>query len=368
MSLELHLAILRSVAMLMVLLAVPHSSQADEDRCAEPWEEVEVPPRPQPQVARAPARWSASDRQRLEVARGFCERPAYEAKAWKPAVPSIGCLPCIEVAPCDADDAAKTAPVSPAPGSSPMLGPQSVAGLDLYLDRVVFGSFTQAGSDEAIATLHRPAVWERFYLMRQVAGRWLPLRYVQSMGRSTFGYACKATRMASHRDLLVCMGGATSGTSASTDITVHDFATDPPAATVLATFGWSTQPTREVCMHEPGWPAFFLGSLSRYELVDVDHDGLLDVRAGLAYAEVDDRVLTGLTQARDYSATCACAPVLEHDYYARLKPGCHCSAFKFPALAHATLIFLARGERFVPTPTTVAVLQKAHAGPFENVP
>jgi hypothetical protein len=102
--------------------------------------------------------------------------------------------------------------------------------------------------------------------------------------------------------------------------------------------------------------------------VDVDHDGLLDVRAALAYAEVDDRVLTGFTQARDYSASCACAPVLDHDPYTRLKPGCRCPAFKFPALTHTNLIFLAQGERFVPTPTTVAVMKKAHAEPSEDVP
>jgi hypothetical protein len=239
-----------------------------------------------------------------------------------------------------------------------------VAKLDLYLDRVVFGSFTQAGSDEAIATLSRPVEWERFYLMRKVTGRWTPVRYVESIGRATFGYACKAARMASHRDLLVCMSGASSGMSTSTDITVHDFATDPPAATLLATFGQTNQPTQEVCTHQPNWPSFFLGTLSTFELVDVDHDGLLDVRAALAYAEVDDRVLTGLAQARDYSATCACAPVLDHDSYTRLKPGCRCPAFKFPALTHTNLVFLARGERFVPAPTTVAALKKAHAELF----
>jgi hypothetical protein len=366
MTLERPSAILRSCAMLIVLLAAPHSSMADQDRCAEAWEVVDMPQRPvrQPQAARDPARWSASDRQRLEVARGFCEQPAYEATSWKPAVPRIGCLPCTGVAPCDADDAAKTAPVPPAQGSSPALAPQSVAKLDLYLDRVVFGSFTQAGSDEAIANLVRPSYWERFYLMRKMEGRWSAVRYVESMGLFSFGYACKATRMASHRDLLVCMSGATSGTSASTDITVHDFATDPPAATLLATFGQTNQPTQEVCTHQPNWPSFFLGSLSTFELVDVDHDGLLDVRAALAYAEVDDRVLTGLTQTWDYSATCACAPVLDHDSYTRLKPGCRCPPFKFPALTHANLVFLARGERFVPTPTTVAVLKKAQAEPF----
>ncbi|HTA89349.1 MAG TPA: hypothetical protein VK745_07235 [Polyangiaceae bacterium] len=239
-----------------------------------------------------------------------------------------------------------------------------MAKLDLYLDRVVFGSFTQVGSDEAIATLFRPAEWERFYLMRKVTGRWTPVRYVESMGRSSFGYACKATRMASQRDLLVCMSGGTSGTGGNTDITVHDFATDPPAATVLATFGYTNQATQEVCTHQPDLPSFFLGSLSTFELVDVDHDGLLDVRAALAYAEVDDRVLTGLTQRWDYSATCACAPFLDSYPDIRLKPGCRCPAFKFPALTHTNLIFLARGESFVPSPTTVAVLKKAHAEPF----
>jgi hypothetical protein len=180
MTLERPSAILGSVAMLSVLLAAPHSSVADEAHCAEAWESVDMPSRPmrQPQAAHDPARWSAGDRQRLEVARGFCEQPAYEAKSWKPAVPRIGCLPCTGVALCDAADAAKTAPAPPAQGSSATLAPQSVAQLDVYVDRVVFGSFTQAGSDEAIATLSRPAAWERFYLMRKVAGRWSPVRYV----------------------------------------------------------------------------------------------------------------------------------------------------------------------------------------------
>jgi hypothetical protein len=379
MTLERPSAILRSVALLIALLAPPHSSMADDARCAEAWESVDMPRRParQPQPAREPARWSESDRQRLEVARGFCEQPEYEAKTWKPAVPRIGCLPCTGVAPCAEDNDAKPVPVPPAQGPSPKLTPQSVAKLNLYVDEVVFGSFTQAGSDEAIAKLHsntdsqqvsRLPDWERFYLMRKVAGRWSPVRYVESIGSFTFGYACKATRMASHRDLLVCMSGAMSGTSSSTNITVNDFARDPPVTTALATFGSTNQPTREVCMQQPGWSSFFLGSLGTFELVDVDHDGLLDVRAALAYAEVDDRVLTGFTQARDYSATCACAPVLEHDPYTRLKPGCRCPAFKFPALTQTSLIFLAQGERFVPTPTTVAVMKKAHAEPFEGVP
>lgn len=52
----------------------------------------------QPRAARAPARWSASDRKRLEIARAFCEQPAYKATSWQPAVPHIGCLPCAKVA------------------------------------------------------------------------------------------------------------------------------------------------------------------------------------------------------------------------------------------------------------------------------
>ena len=363
-------AMLRSATMLIVLLMAPHSSMADEARCAEAWESVDMPSTPmqQPQATLDPARWSVSARQRLEVARGFCEQPAYEAESRKPALPSIGCLPCTAVAPCDADEAAETAPVQPAQGPSGRLLPQSVAKLDVYLESVVFGSFTQAGADEAIATLTRPAAWERFYLMRKVAGRWSPVRYVESMGSFTFGYACKAARMASHRDLLVCMDGAMSGISGSTDITVHDFATDPPVATTLAGFERTNQPTQAVCTHETDWPPFFLGSLSTFELVDVNHDGLLDVRAAFAYAEVNDRAIASFARARDYSATCACAPVLDHDPYARLKQGCPCRAFKFPAPAHTTLIFLARGEAFLPTPGTVAALQKAHARPFEDVP
>lgn len=51
-----------------------------------------MPPRPvqQPRPARAFARWSASDRQRLESARAFCEQPAYEARPCQPAVHHIG--------------------------------------------------------------------------------------------------------------------------------------------------------------------------------------------------------------------------------------------------------------------------------------
>ncbi len=332
-------------------------SAADDARCAEPW--VSITPTTQSRAKlriNDPARWTSSQRRWLELVRGFC-LPAYESEAWSASRPVVGCLAVNGSLDDDTDED------QPAPPEAQTAEPSRVADVERFIESVEFGSFTAPGESEAIVELVRPAHWDRFYLMRKTSGRWEPIRFVESMGRTRFGYDCKSARMGSQRDLLVCMRGGTGGFSAEETIVVNDFRTDPPTQIVLAAFGHTTSPMDEVCAFQPGYPRFFLGGLRTFELLDVNGDGRPDIRAALTFREIDPQMVAQFSAAANFAQTCACAAVLQHDPYAQLKPGCPCPPLKFPPLRRATLEFVASAEQFVATEDTKHTLQQANALP-----
>jgi len=352
----------RFVGFFLGLLCSTQASIADENRCDPPWVFVEPLPLPKQVLKPAsdPTRWSSTQRQWLEIARAFCP-PAYEAEAPVPRAPRIGCEASPTSATCE-----QTGDTAPVPPEAAAATPKPAKELGLTLDTVAFGSFSRAGADEAIVEAVKFGCWDRFYLVSRADGHWSlvqPVRFAELVGRSRFGYDCRVARMATKRDLFVCMRALMGGTSTEESIIVSDFRSDPPAELVLTSFGHTDAPTAEVCEHQPDGRVISLGSLHTFELVDIDHDGLRDIRASLEYAVIDQRQLARYVSAPDYSLSCACAPILEHNPYQQLKPGCRCPKFRFPATHQATLVFLARGDTFTPTPATELALKAANALP-----
>ncbi len=130
----------------------------------------------------------------------------------------------------------------------------------------------------------------------------------------------------------------------------------------IADFGGESSPFLAFC--DPRDIAVLTGELGDPEVVDVNRDGIADIRLKLTYAAVSKERMTALKSHPDYRHACACS--INGAYpHGPLKPGCQCPSFDFPALTTTSLVFLAHNDSFVPTPETQGLL--VSLAPFSEV-
>jgi hypothetical protein len=260
--------------------------------------------------------------------RALCA-PVYAETTYGRGEPWIGCGEC---------------PLTPASSTSPPV--VSYVGSPL-LDAIE-GSFSKAGAREAIVTLGscRTGRGTSSVLLRERSAEWV---FVKEVGH---GGVCRRTKVARGREVLVCTGSFSQGHSRPEWVKTLDVTKAEPT-TFLFHFEKILSLKIGVC--DGSVPPFAGGKMAEPELVELNGDGVDDIRVRLEYASLDEDSVAILRARADHAAACDCWEQLEFEN-GTLKDGCSCPPLPVPEPRPYTLEFIQRGDAFVPTPATRKVL------------
>ncbi len=204
------------------------------------------------------------------------------------------------------------------------------------------GSFTRPGTRELAVTFQGCEPHSLNYggtaLYRELDGRWAFAGYATGFAASR----CQPYRLSSGRDVLICEFSDAHQGSGATRVFIYDFAPpDRTCWTPLADFVDDTS----LCEGEPGKPLTW-SALDRVNLVDVNGDGILDLRlqgrerSGVPSAAFGRSCMALLRRGR------APTPAERSATLSLLGP-----------LKSLSYDFISDGRHFTPTPSTKQALE-----------
>jgi hypothetical protein len=230
--------------------------------------------------------------------------------------------------------------------------PRAVEVVAEWLTNLHAGSFSAPGAKEVSAELIGCALRAEgsggTYLLVDNGGQW------QVTGYAPGATSCDAVRLESGRDALVCFGGYFQGNSVGWSVAEWVWVGGTARSTPLLRVEGLQSLATEVCEY-PGSGPIIDSNIPSLSVVDLDGDGLRDVRIVVAYAVLTRDFLARLQRASTFAAACACA---EADHLGTPEPHeRHCPPLGLPLRQRVRFDFIVRGERLQPTLGTERHLQ-----------